>query len=172
MIIDFFKNLKTHPQIISLSPHCYSPGNLVPGSWFLWPGFKYPALGLVTTPSPAADGQLWRMGRGQWAPGLKPASRAHSPYFPNKHICGKWLQFRAGVCVMRERCDPALGPGNYNIIRLWTLSRSAHLVTPYPRKLVQLPDSAKSWETNKTQIRPRRGRVYNALHGIVNTAMK
>ena len=40
---------------------------------------------------------------------------------------------------MCERCDPALGPGNYNIIRDWTLSRSAHLVTPYPRKLVQLP---------------------------------
>ena len=29
MIIDFFKNLKTHPQIISLSPHCYSPRILV-----------------------------------------------------------------------------------------------------------------------------------------------
>ena len=109
MIIDFFKNVKTHSQIISLSPHCYSPPNLVPGSRFLWPGSKWPGPGLVTPrhSEKGPSGAEWQMvSSGEWAPGV-------SGLWLPKCICGKWLQLRSrDVCYVRDVAPQAgTGPG-------------------------------------------------------------
>ena len=121
MIIDFFKNVKTHSQIISLSPHCYSPPNLVPGSRFLWPGSKWPGPGLVTPrhSEKGPSGAEWQMvSSGEWAPGV-------SGLWLPKCICGKWLQLRSrDVCYVRDVAQ-LLSPSG----RDWTWPHSLHLIT-------------------------------------------
>ena len=150
MIIDFFKNLKTHSQIISLSPHCYSPTNLVPGAWFLWPGTSW----LVTPRHPQQMVTKLTMGtQCLQSPGPGRISQIYL-----REVAS--IQGRDVGYVLR--CDPATGPR----VTLDTVPS----FSPYPRKLVQLlilPSHEKQIKWNVDHIRPSRGEgVYNVFTAL------
>ena len=129
MIIDFFKNLKTHSQIISLSPHCYSPPNLVPGAWFLWPGTSW----LVTPRHPQQMVTRLTMGT-QCLQSPGPGRISQICLREVASIQGRGC----GLCV--EMWPSNWAPGN--------IGHSPQLFT-ISQKISPAPDSAKSWETNK-----------------------